>query len=125
MNDWQKMVQEFHEKFELPCNKYAPFRNWNLRCGLIAEELHELYEAIDDCDIAESVDALVDILYVTIGTAVEWGIDLDPIFKEVHRTNMLKEGGKVREDGKILKPEGWEKPRIAELLEEQKNESRS
>jgi hypothetical protein len=51
------------------------------------------------------------------GTAVEFGIDIQPFFDEVHRTNMLKVGGTTREDGKTLKPPGWEPPRIREMLE--------
>lgn len=43
------------------------------------------------------------------------GIDLRPFFDEVHRTNMLKAGGPVREDGKKLKPPGWKPPRIADM----------
>lgn len=54
------------------------------------------------------VDALVDLLYVTYGTAVEMGVDLAPFFDEVHRANMHKvpgEGG-----GKSRKPERWVPP---------------
>ena len=46
------------------------------------------------------------------------GIDLRPFFREVHRTNMLKLTGPKREDGKQLKPPGWEPPRIQAMLEE-------
>lgn len=48
-----------------------------------------------------------------------WGVDLEPFFAEVHRTNMLKGGGEFDGLGKLLKPEDWEPPRIKELLEEQ------
>lgn len=51
--------------------------------------------------------------------AIDLGIDIKPLFEEVHRTNMLKVGGPTRADGKILKPEGWQPPRIRELLIEQ------
>jgi predicted HAD superfamily Cof-like phosphohydrolase len=44
---------------------------------------------------------------------------MEPIFEEVHRTNMLKTGGGKRHDGKILKPPGWERPKIAEILKRQ------
>jgi predicted HAD superfamily Cof-like phosphohydrolase len=44
------------------------------------------------------------------------GCDLDPFFREVHRTNMAKVGGPIRADGKRLKPEGWQPPRIREML---------
>ena len=51
--------------------------------------------------------------YYICDTAVRHGLNLDPLFKIVHRANMQKVvDGKVirREDGKILKPEGWEDP---------------
>jgi len=44
------------------------------------------------------------------------GIDLRPFFREVHRTNMNKLSGPVREDGKKLKPPDWKPPRIVEML---------
>lgn len=65
----------------------------------------------------EVIDGLCDLVYVTLGTAVEAGINLNPFFREVHRSNMLKIGGPVRADGKALKPEGWEPPRIDLILD--------
>jgi predicted HAD superfamily Cof-like phosphohydrolase len=62
------------------------------------------------------VDALCDLLYVTYGAAVDLGVDLQPFFAEVHRSNMAKVGGRKREDGKWLKPAGWTPPDIAGLL---------
>lgn len=58
----------------------------------------------------------LDAKYVT---ARWYGIDLGPLWDEVHRTNMAKVGGKTRADGKILKPDGWQPPRIQELLDVQ------
>ncbi|MFO8059584.1 MAG: hypothetical protein R6U70_02880, partial [Bacillota bacterium] len=87
-----------------------------LRLRLIREELSELEKSIDGQDIVDVADALADLLYVTYGTAIAFGIDIRPVFKEVHRANMTKEGGKVRADGKILKPEGWKPPRIEDVL---------
>jgi len=52
------------------------------------------------------------------------GIDLMPFYEEVHRTNMAKLGGPKREDGKQLKPPGWEPPRIGEILKEMRNGTR-
>ena len=47
---------------------------------------------------------MADLLYVVYGTAVSYGIDMDPVFREVHRSNMSKVGGYKREDGKWVKP---------------------
>jgi len=54
---------------------------------------------------------------VVYGTALEMGIDLEPHFNEVHASNMAKRGGPVREDGKMLKPEGWLPPDINGILQ--------
>jgi len=85
---------------------------------LIAEEMNELIEAIDDQDEVEVLDALVDILVVTIGAGHSMGADLEGAWNEVMRTNFAKvdsETGKVckRDDGKVLKPEGWQPPELA------------
>lgn len=77
------------------------------------------WKKYDKPDMIEVIDGLCDLLYVTYGAAVRSGIDLEPFFAEVHRSNMEKTGGDTRADGKILKPEGWVPPKIAELLEEQ------
>lgn len=53
------------------------------------------------------------------------GIDLYPFYEEVHRTNMAKLGGPKRADGKQLKPDGWQPPRIAEMLSQLRNGAKS
>lgn len=70
---------------------------------------------IRDPDWPEVVDGLCDLIYVTLGVAVEAGFRLNPFFAEVHRSNMTKVGGPVREDGKVLKPDTWKPPRIKYL----------
>ena len=72
--------------------------------------------AMGQGDLVEIADGLADLIYVLIGTSIAYGIDLEPIWDEVHKTNMAKVGGGVRGDGKILKPEGWEPPEIERLL---------
>ncbi len=61
-----------------------------LRVNLIEEELNELKEAIKNNDFVEVVDALADILYVTYGAGVAWGVDLQKAFEQVHDSNMTK-----------------------------------
>jgi predicted HAD superfamily Cof-like phosphohydrolase len=91
-----------------------------LRMRLLAEEMYEYTLAETENDLVEVADALADIVYIACGTAVSYGIPLDTIFKEVHRSNMAKlVDGKVlrREDGKIQKPEGWTAPNIKSILD--------
>ena len=83
--------------------------------GLIEEEYKEFQQALLDNDRVEQLDALVDILVVTIGAIHSAGFDGESAWKEVMRTNFAKidkDTGKVRkrEDGKVLKPVGWTSP---------------
>jgi len=90
-----------------------------MRLKLLTEEFEEYLAAEADNDIVELADALADIIYIACGTAASYGIDLDEVFKEVHRSNMAKlVDGKVirREAGKVLKPEGWTPPDIKSVL---------
>jgi predicted HAD superfamily Cof-like phosphohydrolase len=88
---------------------------------LIREEHTELTEAVTNEDSVEVLDALVDILVVTIGAINSMGADGEAAWNEVMRTNFAKidpETGKVRkrEDGKVLKPEGWQPPQLAQFV---------
>lgn len=71
-------------------------------------------------DIVEIADGCADLMVVTIGTAIACGIDLDPIFQEVHRSNMSKFiDGHRREDGKWIKGPAYSPPNIkAELIKQ-------
>ena len=64
---------------------------------------------------------LADLLYVVYGTAVSYGIDLEPVFQEVQRSNMSKVGGYKREDGKWVKPATYSPAVIKPILEQQTN----
>lgn len=70
-------------------------------------------------DLAKAMDAAADIIYVAAGGAVTFGVRLGPIWSEVQRTNMAKEGGALRSDGKILKPADWKPPDVEALLKAQ------
>jgi predicted HAD superfamily Cof-like phosphohydrolase len=69
----------------------------------------------------DDLDALIDILVVTIGAIHSLGVDAEGAWKEVMRTNFAKidhETGKVRkrEDGKVLKPLGWTPPELEQFI---------
>jgi predicted HAD superfamily Cof-like phosphohydrolase len=94
---------------------------FRLYAKLITEEYDELCVAIANKDKVETLDALVDILVVTIGAINSMGADGEGAWREVMATNFAKidrQLGKVRrrEDGKILKPEGWEPPKLENFL---------
>ena len=106
------------EKFMRACDQSVEEYNekqYGLYLELIGEETGELMVALADEDRVEQLDALIDILVVTIGAIHSGGFDAEGAWKEVMRTNFAKidsETGKVRkrEDGKVLKPIGWTAP---------------
>jgi predicted HAD superfamily Cof-like phosphohydrolase len=108
------------EKFMKACGQTTDdwnVKQFNLYVNLIEEEFSELKVAINDCNSKEVVDALTDILVVTIGAAHSMGCDIEGAWKEVMSTNFAKidkETGLVRkrEDGKVLKPVGWVPPNL-------------
>ena len=122
MNEAQRMVAQFHEAFNafsrdapgMPPGEIADFR-----LEFIAEELEELTQAVANDDLVRIADGLGDLLYVVYGAGLAFGIDLEPILAEIHRSNMTKLGGPVREDGKQLKPDWYEPPQLAPILEAQ------
>jgi predicted HAD superfamily Cof-like phosphohydrolase len=116
------MVQEFHEQFDIhvsPTPSVPDEPTKILRKRLIQEEFEELQEAMDEKDLPSIAKELADLLYVVYGTAVSLGIDMEPIFKEVHRSNMSKVGGYKREDGKWVKPSTYSPASLDKILEDQ------
>lgn len=116
-------LKEFYEAFDLPVQDepVLPIKDRRkLRMKLLEEEYHEYRYAERGDDLVKIADALADMLYIIGGTALEYGIPLDKIFLEVHRSNMSKLGkdGKpiLREDGKILKGPDYTKPDIARVI---------
>jgi predicted HAD superfamily Cof-like phosphohydrolase len=108
------------EKFMRACDQSVEGFNqeqFKLYLSLIEEEFKELQVAINNTDQLETLDALIDILVVTIGSIHSMGADAEGAWKEVMSTNFAKidkDTGKVRkrEDGKVLKPVGWEPPNL-------------
>lgn len=106
----QKDVTEFHKTFDIPTAEIPKMLDdaaKNRRVNLIIEETDEFIDALDKEDIIETIDALVDLLYVTYGAAVELGVDLEPFWNEVQRSNMTKIGGYKNEYGKWIKPDNY------------------
>lgn len=141
----QAQVAEFHNAVGILSPTKPGVHNAGLRLALILEELQELGAATGfhlnelnnwstgwhkvgepppPPDLIGAIDAIADLLYVVLGTAVEFGIDIEPFFDEVHRSNMTKIGGAVREDGKRLKPPHYEPPNLAPILRRQEAAAR-
>jgi predicted HAD superfamily Cof-like phosphohydrolase len=138
MHNVQWDVLQFHIATGIPNGLSPAIRRPALRADLILEEAAEAAAAITGRKVMvahalsghpdpakqslpQAIDALCDLLCVTYGAACEFGIDLEPFWREVHRTNMMKRGGPVRHDGKVLKPANWQPPRIEEILEQEES----
>lgn len=117
------MANPFNDqkKFMVACDQSVDKFNQDqflLYKKLILEEVEELRLSVTD---EERLDALIDILVVTIGAIHSMGADGEGAWKEVMRTNFAKidkDTGKVRkrEDGKVLKPAGWAPPDLKPYL---------
>jgi len=97
-----------------------------LRLNLMVEELAEYCEASFAGDLVEEFDALLDLLYVTVGTLVSHGFPVHLGWDEVHHSNMRKVAGvdlpKRDENGKVMKPDRWTPPNLEALLLDQYSE---
>lgn len=103
----------------------------DLYSTLVTEEEGELRNAISSYFIAlhdgeditapaiEVADGCIDLIYVTIGLLHAMGFNPRLLWNEVHRSNIdkFRDGIRRREDGKILKPEGWTPPNLRPLVE--------
>lgn len=118
-------VKQFHKEVLKAVTPPKPMTRGidiaDLRWELIREEFFEFEKALELDDIVGIADSLADLLYVVYGAADFYGIDIDEVFDEVHRSNMTKKGGPVREDGKQLKPDTFDPPDIKKIIERQKN----
>ena len=109
------------DTFATACDQPPSEANYKMYLSLIDEEVGELVDAVAADDKVEQLDALVDILVVTMGAIRAGGFDGEGAWKEVMDTNFAKidaETGKVRkrEDGKVLKPSNWKAPELAQFI---------
>ena len=119
-------IKEFHEKFDLKgadtpimlSPEVAEFR-----VKFMLEELTEYAQALENNDIEGQLDALVDLVYVALGTAYLQGLPFQAAWDEVHACNMRKvkagpngEGSKRGSPHDVIKPEGWQGPKYLGIL---------
>lgn len=102
------------------CDQERNDDNVHLYGKLITEEYTEFWDAEAVCDEAEQLDACMDMIWVILGYCYMKGYNVEGAWKEVARSNLCKinsETGKVnkREDGKVLKPEGWTPPQLEQF----------
>ena len=120
-------VMAFHEAFGLPRRLLPSVKVSEglseLRISLLEEEVGEFAQASRERDLVGIADGLADIVYVAYGAAITYGIDLDAVLTEVHRSNMSKldASGRpvLRADGKVIKSERYRPPNISGVLYQQ------
>lgn len=117
-------VWEFHKAFGQPAYTYPALPSEarrELRGKLLKEEYEEYLKGESEHDLVQIADALADMTYIIYGTGIEYGLPMDALFGEVHRSNMSKldpATGKpiYREDGKVMKPPSYSKPDLAAII---------
>lgn len=109
------LVREFHEYVgaAIRSSPAVAVDGARRRCEFIEEEARELRQAVEGEDVVATADALADLAYVVFGAALHFGIDLDAVLEEVHRSNMTKTPAG---DGKAVKGPRYSPPGIAHLL---------
>lgn len=122
--DVQALVHAFHIRYGIPVADHPalpPTEQATLRAALLQEEADEFAAAARLGDLVGVADALADLVYIVYGTAITYGIDLAPVIAEVHRSNMTKQPGLT--GGKPGKGSGYQPPRIAPVLLQQRVEA--
>lgn len=119
MKDWLSKVSKFcRDIVGLPAPEHPTILSHDrlkFYLGLANEELREFTESTNAGDIGQAADALVDLIYFTLGRLYEMGVPADVVFDDVHHANMLKERGRkeareFQHDADAVKPEGWVAP---------------
>jgi hypothetical protein len=117
----ERMLREFHASKAIhsglmPERPTTDIPQWVqvLRLALLDEEVAELREAVEAGNIVKIADAIGDIAYVVIGTAVAYGVPFDAVFAEVHRSNMTKTNTPA--EAKLVKGPDYEPPQIGRVL---------
>lgn len=111
---WEKVLQ-FHRHFSVPY-KERPTLLSEDRVQIRSEWMQEeIQEFLASQSLDEQADAMIDLIYLALGTLVEMGVRPEELFHIVHEANMSKlwADGKphYREtDGKVIKPPSWQDP---------------
>lgn len=123
--DLFKDIKEFHEKFSLTyTGKPQTLSNElrHFRIDFMDEEVAEYATAAYEGNLHDQLDALVDLVYVALGTAYMQGFDFNEAWRRVHAANMQKVRASTLTDSKrrsiydVVKPVGWVPPDLSDLV---------
>lgn len=130
-NNWYDDIVNLHKLIGQYPEPFTPklinSQTYFLRIDLIKEEISELFKGMETNNFIAIIDGLVDSIVVLIGTAIAYGIKLQPFWDEIHKTNMAKVIPNIvtSPSGKILKPDGWIPPDIKKILVEEIRRSKN
>jgi len=120
-HDWQRDVRDFHERFDHLINDKPTdidHRTRTLRVRLIEEKFHETFDSIILGDLEGIASSIADSMWVLLGAAVSFGIDMQPIWEEVRRANMSKSPKKDKAE-EAAESTNWTAPNILGELAKQ------
>ena len=125
-------IDRFHKKFGFEKTDKPDIPDdpelVNFRTSFLLEELAEYSQAITKKDTAGALDALVDIVYIALGTAWLFNLPFEKAWKEVQTANMKKVRAKSKSKKRgtafdVIKPKGWKAPNIDQIVEEEKEQN--
>jgi predicted HAD superfamily Cof-like phosphohydrolase len=128
-----KDIDAFHKKFGFEKNNTVsiPENNElvNFRTSFLLEELTEYTQAITKKDTAAALDALVDIVYIALGTAWLFNLPFEKAWQEVQRANMSKVRTKSKSKKRgtsfdVVKPKNWRPPDIDQVIYEEREKQK-
>jgi predicted HAD superfamily Cof-like phosphohydrolase len=129
MTDILKDIDNFHKKYGFEKNEKIDIPDnselINFRTAFLMEELAEYTNAITKKDAAGALDALVDIVYIALGTAWLFNLPFEKAWNEVQKANMSKirakdKTGKRGTKFDVVKPKDWKAPNIEKIIEEER-----
>ena len=129
MTDILKDIDNFHKKYGFEKNEKVDIPDnselINFRTAFLMEELAEYTNAITKKDTAGALDALVDIVYIALGTAWLFNLPFEKAWNEVQKANMSKirakdKTGKRGTKFDVVKPKDWKAPNIEKIIEEER-----
>ena len=124
LDPYEKALVDFEcaisKKIGRPPQLMQPFEAGNLlaelRCKLVDEEATELMVALRTEDLHQVAKESADLIYVTFGTAVAFGVPLSLVFERVHENNMAKITNGIWDGAKLLKAKNHPKTVLTDLL---------
>lgn len=122
----ERDIIDFHEKYDNIYRGRArqlPEDLQQFRSKFLQEELEEYLQAVAEQNLEKQFDALIDLVYVAIGTAYIQGFPFNDGWKLVHEANMKKVRVKRASDSvrgsvyDVVKPTGWVPPNLGPIIE--------